>query len=698
MLRKINKRMFFILIMFLLINIFFSNTAYADNESKDIGSFSEVTTQGYNKNHILAEKDAQKFKDFLKKNFSYNGALYTSGIKVKLDFKLEDADSIGIYKNNTKLQNINLVGIKRTKEDYGFLANAKAGESIKDVTASLGVIDKSSGDGFHYYTLSILAINQDAENAQLGEKIKTQEEKEQEEKATNTDIDEFIIVQNTTYFGYQNVIEKEQKKEIEMKLEVSYNYTGEYKEIMKLHTEISYDKNHQKTISIGTGEYQYKKTNVSENNLERYGRKSGDTSTTWEVVLIAKAVHNVISEGTKQIEQVKVTAIYPEGDPIVDKIEEGEVVETGKTKEDKIVDAWNSLFDFANAFEHNPAGTLTCLACDVTINLLGDICQTFANFFQTGFVKGDTLAETIRPKLLPVFTYDYLKDNPGYNDYTNVSKEKPKEDFKGEIIEKNNYGFTDETKIPVVIVDLEAIARNKINTIDANFFVEDKDETHSSIWIFLRNTVVIIIRIVIFLSASLLLTVLIINAIGLASSTLTPAKRKKKINIIQNFVKSVIMLVSTVVIMAIGLYLNQMIFNVVDGSTATSYSETKELPMRVYVEEAGYTFSTTTTGYLRYMASISNVDKAEEKTKFAFTYLIYAISNLLLTLIMFARMIAIFGLAIIGPIIVIQDVIQELVPIGIVRISYKKWATWFLLISAFQALLAAGYAILNMAF
>ena len=46
MLRKINKRMFFILIMFLLINIFFSNTAYADNESNDIGSFAEVTTQG----------------------------------------------------------------------------------------------------------------------------------------------------------------------------------------------------------------------------------------------------------------------------------------------------------------------------------------------------------------------------------------------------------------------------------------------------------------------------------------------------------------------------------------------------------------------------------------------------------------------------------------------------------------------------
>ena len=64
MLRKINKRMFFILIMFLLINIFFSNTAYADNESTDIGSFSEVTTQGYNKNRLLAEKDAQKFKDF----------------------------------------------------------------------------------------------------------------------------------------------------------------------------------------------------------------------------------------------------------------------------------------------------------------------------------------------------------------------------------------------------------------------------------------------------------------------------------------------------------------------------------------------------------------------------------------------------------------------------------------------------------
>ena len=432
------------------------------------------------------------------------------------------------------------------------------------------------------------------------------------------------------------------------------------------------------------------------------------TSPTWEgnIVLEMRAGTGSSTEGWKY--EVHVVKIDTQNDLADIKIDESnfgdQAIEEQEKKEDEVENTLNnlkSLWDFVQAFTHNPVGAIVNLFCDAIINLIGDICQTLANFFQTGFVVGNTVGETIKPKPIPVFTYDYLKANQGYNQYTNVSTEEPKGEYDGTNrikIANEGYGFTQATKIPVAIVDFESLAKNKVSNLDANFLIEDKNQTHSVLWRTIRNAVAVIIRIIIFLAMAILLTMLIINALAIASSAITPIERSERIGGIHDFAKAILMLVGSVVIMAIGIYSNLMIFNIADNSKNTNKIQTNELPIRVYVEEAGYSFSTTTTGYIRYMASIDNVDMFGEKAVYSISYLGMAALNLFLAVIMFARMIIIFGLAILGPLIVIQYALQRMVQVKIIPINYQTWAIWFILISAFQALMAIGYVIVKNAF
>ena len=446
--------------------------------------------------------------------------------------------------------------------------------------------------------------------------------------------------------------------------------------------------------------------NISEEDAKsKYGlpNDANPYSAEWpgNIVVEIAAGMGSSTEGWKY--EVNVIKIDTDHDLANIQIDEGlfdnEAIEEQERQEDSIQDtvgALKSIKDFIESFLHNPVGAMVNLLCDVVINLFGDICQTLANFVQTGFVIGNTTVETLKPKPVPVFSYNYLIMNQGYNDYTNVSTEEPAEYNDTTIkIENEGYGFTPDTKIPVAIVDFESLARNKISNLDANFFVEDNDQTHSAFWRAIRNFVVVTVRILIFLASALLLTLLIINAVNLASSTITPIERSKIIEGFEEFAKIIFMLIGTVIIMAIGIYSNQMIFNVVEGSNDTNTAETKELPIRVYVEEAKYSFSTTDTGYTRYMASIDNVDMYEKKAFYSVSYFGMALTNLIIAVIMLARMIMMFGLAIMGPLIVIQFILNKFIEVKIIPISYQKWAIWFIALSMIQTLLAIGYVVMK---
>ena len=120
------------------------------------------------------------------------------------------------------------------------------------------------------------------------------------------------------------------------------------------------------------------------------------------------------------------------------------------------------------------------------------------------------------------------------------------------------------------------------------------------------------------------------------------------------------MLIGVVVIMALGIYGNRAFLDDVD------FENNDELPIRVNVkdrhrgvEEGIYSFSTNMTGYVRYMAQISNVDLYQEKALYTFAFILLAWVNLLTVIFMAIRMAAMLVLGVIGPIIVIQYLLNR---------------------------------------
>ena len=108
----------------------------------------------------------------------------------------------------------------------------------------------------------------------------------------------------------------------------------------------------------------------------------------------------------------------------------------------------------------------------------------------------------------------------------------------------------------------------------------------------------------------------------------------------------------------------------------SSSEDSDELPLRISVQDAGYSFSTTPTGYYRYMSEIENLDFVDEKLLTAFWYFLLALAKLLL-LIMF--------LAAVGIIIVLLYAFGK-EESGFWK--YSDWLKWYLLVGSMQVILA----------
>ncbi len=357
---------------------------------------------------------------------------------------------------------------------------------------------------------------------------------------------------------------------------------------------------------------------------------------------------------------------------------------------DNIADFINSAINFKNNLKHNPTGTVLTCVLDAYLPSI-DKTQQMVNSFQ----KDDEL----------VFSYKRLSessDDEGpitRNMYANVSKgdENKGDDSWQEIrdVDINNtdlknfqkFGFSEKTKIPVVTVDITELAQNKVNKFDVNFLVVN-NEIHESTskWSKLRRVVFLIIRITLYLSSSLLVLGLIWYSIQLITRTaLTPSKRVIQQNAMNRFAKSCLMFIGTIVIMAIAIYGGQMLY------TSVAQTMRTEQRIRVNVEEAGYSFSTNRTGYIRYMAQIENVDLSSKKLEYVLKYRIITLVNLLFSGFMLIRTFLMWVLAIVGPLIVVCDAFDLK---NIFNMSFKKWAVSYLELGAMQVVLVL-YCLIN---
>ena len=86
--------------------------------------------------------------------------------------------------------------------------------------------------------------------------------------------------------------------------------------------------------------------------------------------------------------------------------------------------------------------------------------------------------------------------------------------------------------------------------------------------------------------------------------------------------------------------------------------ESYELPIRVNVEDV-YSFSTTITGYVRYLSLTIDVSEWMQKSVYTILYIILAIVNLVFVILMLARTFLVLFLAILGPVIAALNVFRN---------------------------------------
>ena len=311
--------------------------------------------------------------------------------------------------------------------------------------------------------------------------------------------------------------------------------------------------------------------------------------------------------------------------------------------------------DIVKKFLKNPMGFILTAFFDGWRMLIVDNIQSFANILTFSDVKLD-------------YDYSELKesDNSEINKYVNVGKyDKTKaysKDTTNALPRKINIAkdtihtdeedrkFSETTKITYIAMDLFNVATNKIESFDINFIaVNNNIHQEDSTWMYFRSIYTIILRMEIFLCSMYLVAILIFNGIKFVKSGISnPDEHLESRNVIERFGKSLLMLVGTVVIISLTVYLSDLLADKIKVQSSN------EFPIRVYVEEANYTFSTNITGYYRYMSCIEGINNYADKGLYTFLYTGLAVMNFAVAFFMFLRLFVMMMLSAAGPIIAVK--------------------------------------------
>lgn len=353
------------------------------------------------------------------------------------------------------------------------------------------------------------------------------------------------------------------------------------------------------------------------------------------------------------------------------------------------VDWWEDKWDDLT----NIVGHLKVKLIDILLMPFDGI-QSAINSIQTGsFSQKDKLTSwniVMEPE-------DILADQ-NKNQYVGYTKNAENLGAKGQkpqYINARNDGLEDITTIPIIPVEFYSMARGQIDLFDVNFLSgQDNTSLHTSTskWLILRNFVSAVMHITIYLGAAVLIIKLIIDAIAIVSNSLNPDKRKEAIVDLNDFVKSAIMLVSTVLIMGICIFLSNSMFNDINTSNVN------ELPIRVNVGSGKndgtgnkYSFSTNIMGYYRFMAQANRPRTSDLKALYAIIYIVLVVINALQVLVMLVRVIILAILSVLGPIIVIASIFKKKSVCGM---TYQGWIINYLTVSSIQLIIAIVYSII----
>ena len=348
-----------------------------------------------------------------------------------------------------------------------------------------------------------------------------------------------------------------------------------------------------------------------------------------------------------------------------------------------IVSALKGAASVVENFGKNFLGSLVYYpSCAILIG--ADKVQSLANSIQSGS------PDEAR------FEYKALKDDDQLNKYTKADKyDSNSTSLKSVEVKKAEFDngdddFSKDTPIPLTIGDLYSVGAGNIDYFDINLLTgmntktEDGKALHpaDSPWMKIRSIASTLTHGTIYIASAILIISLIWCGIGIVRSSFNNpeahAKYKKGLN---RFEIAVVMMITCILTIGLCAYGAQALVKIMGING-------EELPIRVNVEDT-YSFSTTLTGYVGYLASTTNVDSFFPKFIWTLSYLFLTILNLIFVFAMIARIILLWALAIVGPLISALYVFDE----GKVK-YFKTWMKVYVSVVMLQVVLCLVYKLI----
>ena len=211
--------------------------------------------------------------------------------------------------------------------------------------------------------------------------------------------------------------------------------------------------------------------------------------------------------------------------------------------------------------------------------------------------------------------------------------------------------YTTNTEIPVMPVDIYSVSLDNIDFFDVNFF-DSSIKNSDKFWNYLRSVVVVISKIVMYLSSIAIFSLIIWRTILLVKSSLgdDPEGAYDSKKIIDDVVKSIVMISMVYFIMIISMYFEKELLKIICGDNNSIYW------MKVNVDGV-YSFNTNFIGYMKYLTLTNNINAA---FGYSFIYLLVQILiNGLWFVLMFIRTVGIAGLICIAPLTAVYNMLRR---------------------------------------
>lgn len=229
--------------------------------------------------------------------------------------------------------------------------------------------------------------------------------------------------------------------------------------------------------------------------------------------------------------------------------------------------------------------------------------------------------------------------------------------------------YTTDTKIPVLPLDAYTLTAGKAPILDINFWKLEETNTNK-IWNYIKNLVMMIAHIVLYLSVALIFTMIIWRSVLFVYSTMVskPEKAEESKKIIDNLFVAVLMVAGVYIIMAGCSMLYDTVLQLITDNNNT-------YPIRAVVTDV-YSFNTTLIGLMRYRTLTNNV---WHELGWSIGYLIISFLDLIYFLLMFARMIILGLLSITAPLTAVMKMSGNSEGKGVLQLfQFNNWIKIYL--------------------